>query len=131
MKRATFTVARIVMGWIDSKELTDLDFNHISFNPWGVSLGIERVKLTDEQYRVLKRLFGPMTAQDQWQAKGQSGNVVITDGVEIKLTIDRVYTCEELDPQDLSEERWDEIKELAKTGMIKLQDCKQVEGVTQ
>lgn len=120
-----------VLAFLKLKGLTSLPFNTIA--PWygSCDLSIERKELTDENLRLLKRIFGPFTFADSFQGKDWQGKVLLDEtegGYSINLTISRAYACEFVEAKDLDEAAWDRIKQQAREGRIKLQDCKPIDG---
>ncbi len=124
-----FAKAKRCLAWIEGKGIETIEFTAIEFRPWGVSLAVKRDGLTEDQYRSIKRIFGPMTSQDEWEARGQTGEVELDDNLSIKMAVNRVYTCAKMSTEDVNEMTevdWDSFKSKAKGGLVEILSCEKV-----
>ena len=86
-------------------------------------------ELSEEQYRILKSIFGPFSFNDNADHKDAKGHILhIRNGVEMKigLTVWYVMKCEVVEiNQDTgpTEEQTERIIELIRSGEIKVTDC--------
>lgn len=119
---------RRALAFLESKGLDELPDVSIEFQYRSINLSVYRNKMDEEQFRLVKRVFGPLQIEDQYGGKGLSGKVKLDDDLTMTITVYKVYECKEVDPKDLTEKRWDEIRGKIREGLIKVSDCKLIEG---
>lgn len=79
--------------------------------------------LKEDEFRRIKQLFGPMKAEGSYDSKALTGVVKLDDSYTVKMTVNRVYVCQDLDPAAVTEEKWADIRDKFNSGVIKIQDC--------
>jgi len=124
--------ARKVLAYLEFHGFESLEDLTISFQSYGIEINAEYDRLTEEEIRNFKRVFGPMKIDDGYGQKNLKGTVEIDKNTRIEAKLNRAYTCEQItNPEELTEEKWAEIREHARAGRIKLQDCKAVNAKDQ
>lgn len=125
---SNLTKVRQAMAFLEGKGFDLFPKLSIEANYGDVKLGCWRNELTDDQFRLVKRVFGPLVPEEGYDGKNLTGKVKFADELTITCRVYRVYSCTPIKPEELTEEKWDEIKEHARNGLIKLQDCQEVDG---
>ena len=113
---------RMCLGFLESKGLDQIDCR-LEAGSWGMKISVDAEDLDADQARLLKRIFGPLEVDNGYGYKNLKGSVMLNDSVSIQLTISRVYTCKKLEPEELTEEKWDEVKEKIRSGLVQIEDC--------
>jgi len=114
------------LAWLQCKGFDEVEmFCEARFGE--VKIIVMRSDINEVQLRLLKRHFGPLEIQNSYASKDLKGCVKMEDGLRILLLIDSVYSCTKLDPAGITEEKWDEIKEKVRDGLVEIQDCTAVE----
>lgn len=122
------------LGFLQSKGLDSFDWETAKITKeysteggYSLRLRIDADKLTAENLRQIKRIFGPMKPGDSYMGKNLEGEVRIDGDLAVHVEVHRAYACERVNPEELSEEKWDDIKEKARSGLIEIQDCSPVD----
>lgn len=115
--------ARQCLAFLEVKSLDSIDFN-LTVRSWGLRLEVNAENITEENLRALKRHFGPLKIASGYGYKNLEGAAKLDDETRLELQINRAYNCEKLDPVELTEQKWDEIKEKIRDGLISIEDCK-------
>jgi len=74
----------------------------------------------------LKRVFGPLKPGPDYgyEHRDLHGSVKLDDELSIEFKLAMAMSCEKYDPEELTEEKWDEIREAVKRGEISIPNCK-------
>lgn len=119
-----FQAARRAIAWVESKGLDSLDWYGVEFDKNGLKLSIYQSHTTAEQVRELKRIFGPLKVTNRYD-KRLGGLVKLEDEFQIEFTLHGAFVCEDVkDPATLTEDRWDEIREMIREGTISIEHCR-------
>jgi hypothetical protein len=94
------------------------------------SLNIEcrRSNVTEKNMRAIKRLFGPLAVKDEYSGKSLTGKMLIEDEEPVTMTVSGCYACRKLTPDEMTEEKLDDIVTKLKTGLVTIEDCNPVDG---
>jgi hypothetical protein len=119
-------MARRVLSLIESKGLDEI--------PWSVVVEMGRVtcsvyadRLNEVQARNVKRHFGPFQVENGYSGKNLWSEHRIDDSFRLRVVVNQAFTCMELSPEEISEEKWDDIRQKVREGLVKIQDCSPVE----
>ena len=91
-----------------------------------VVFGIGRDILDDEDYRTIKRIFGPLKVIDSYEFKDVKGEATLPNGLIISLRVTRVLECTKLDQDEvnaMTEEDWQTYRARAKEGQVQVIKC--------
>ena len=125
MARSKLARVKTAITFLELKGLDHIDFDmNISYSG-NVRIAINYEKLTAEEIRQLKQLFGPWKVDDEYGVyKCFGGQRKLDDDLEINLTLTHAYVCEPLDPKTVTDEKLDEVMEKFRNGEITIPDCK-------
>ena len=124
--------ARKLIAFLETKNIDDLSNLTVGFSGNHISITTYRENLSDDEYRMLKRVFGPLKITDSYSGKNHEGSVKLDNDSKINLTIYNVFSCrtpETEEVQNWTEAQWDVFKEHAKEGKVKVSECTTVESI--
>lgn len=117
---------RQALAWLEAKGLDNIeglkakcDWTH-----GNVTIGASPPDLTSEELRQLKALFGPLKVHGSGDWKWLSGERKLDEHTTIEFHLNGAFVCEKLKPEDLTEERWDTLRQQILAGEIDVPDCK-------
>ena len=121
---------RKIVAFLEFKGLDDLDWNFDSIYSSIASFSIAKDTLTDEEYRRLKEVFGPLKIRSAYEAKDEEGKFLFDDNFKLQVRISEAYTCKKAKPEEVegwTDNQWDSYREKAKKGLVEIVNCEQVE----
>jgi len=124
--RNTSKVAKVKaqLDWVGFHGLDHIEFSMDIGYHGNLTLVIAIDKLKQEELTDLKRLFGPLKADVEGSYNNYLvGEVKLDDELEIKLMLSQAYTCRKLEPEELTEDKWVDLRNKIKRGEITIQDC--------
>ena len=117
---------RKAIDYLIYKSLDDIDLD-LSARDEAVTLRTNPYRITRTEEQRLKRVFGPLKpVKDEYNYthKDLVGEVKLIDGLVLKFTLSSALSCKAMNPEDLTEDKWDDIKAAAKRGEISIPECK-------
>lgn len=85
-------------------------------------------KLTAEQFRQVKKVFGPMKLRDSYGIKDLRGELRLTEDLVVEISVDGAYSCQKVEPAKVAEwteEQWAEYKSRAREGLVDITVCEE------
>ena len=120
------SVSRI-FDWMNTKGIGDIDFDSYTVLNGLVALSHPINTLTPEQLRALKTLFGPLKANIYGDyTRELKGERKLDDELRVTIKLTRAFECRNLEPDETTDAKWDEVRAKAMKGQITIRDCEPV-----
>ena len=120
---------RKALDWLAFTGLDDIDWTLSVQYDGSVALSIGADKLSVEERIEVKHKFGPLKARITDYARNLEGERKLDEKLKVTVCLSDAYICEELKPDDISEKKWDDLRDKIKRGELKIRDCKPTVGM--
>ena len=129
MKSNNIMKTRRVMALVEAHGLDTIEELSVAASYGAVRLSCYRQNVNEEHMRIIKRLFGPLVIEDEYNGKSLAGSMKFDDeGFTAKFTIQGSYSCETLEPEQMTEDKITDIVGKMKAGLIEVKDCTPTDG---
>ena len=129
MKSNNVMRTRRVLALVEAHGLDTIEELSVSSSYGTLRLTCYRQNVNEEHMRTIKRLFGPLEIEDEYSGKALTGTMKFDDeDFKCKFTIQGSYSCEKLEPKDMTEDKINDIVGKMKEGLIEVKDCSPVGG---
>ncbi len=118
------TAVRKQLDWLSFHQLDNIKFSISVAYQGDVTLTLSIDQLKPEELTNLKRIFGPLKAEISTYTKQLTGEVKLEEDLTIRLNLTDAYTCTDLTADELTEEKWIDLRGKVRRGEVKIQDCK-------
>jgi hypothetical protein len=122
MMGSNVTKARRALALLETKGLDDMPWS-IEASGSSVSVSVYTDRITEQQAREVKRQFGPFKVENGYSGKNLVTVCAIDDSFSMLVRLYNAYSCIELKPEEITEEKWADIQSKVRDGLVKIQDC--------
>ncbi len=125
-----FTALKKALAWLEAKGVSDIELSIVHSFGCTVDVTAYAYNITRDEAHRLKRLFTPSEVRESYNSKNIVGTRTVDDSLIIKFTLSGAMSCEEMEEEQIqcmSDADWDNYREKALRGEVKMQACNAAE----